>query len=127
MKTTIEITDCTDCPFAKKHVGHEECWTECSHEENNRGAYEDILWGCQGFFQRVPNWCPIFGNPNTTEVEPELPTFLNPQDCDHSERTHISNENMRGFTCRKCNGWFAYDTKEYRDHYPPVYPKENNP
>ena len=62
MKVLVEldITDCRDCPFTYRHSGHGECWTECRHKGNNRGAYENILWGCQDSFKEVPEWCPIF-------------------------------------------------------------------
>ena len=56
---TYDVTDCRDCPFANSYYGHGECWEECTHKENGRGAYEDILWGCQQSFAVVPEWCPI--------------------------------------------------------------------
>lgn len=61
MKVIIEhdVTDCRDCPFAYSHYGQGECWTECSHKENGRPAYENILWGCQEQFKAVPGWCPL--------------------------------------------------------------------
>ena len=39
----IDITDCRDCPFKRDYRGHGECWAECIHKENGRGAYENIL------------------------------------------------------------------------------------
>lgn len=54
-----EIMDCRDCPFAKLHTGHGECWTECHHKDHKQAAYENILWGCQEEFKRVPEWCPL--------------------------------------------------------------------
>lgn len=60
-KATVEIgvTDCRDCPFARQHRGHGECWTECAHKGNGRGFYENILWGCQEDFKTIPEWCPL--------------------------------------------------------------------
>lgn len=55
----IDIKNCTDCPFAKEHIGHGECWTECDHKNHNQGAYGNILWGCQSKFEKVPEWCPL--------------------------------------------------------------------
>ena len=57
-----EVTDCRDCPFAKSHYGHGECWTYCSHPENGREAFENILWGCQENFKKTPDWCPLNDN-----------------------------------------------------------------
>ncbi len=62
MKATVEVTDCRDCPFARDHRGHGECWKECCHPQNNRGPYENILCGCQEQFKCVPKWCPIMEN-----------------------------------------------------------------
>ena len=59
MKLTIEVTDCRDCPMAKDHHGHGECWKGCEHPKNMRSAYENILWGCQETFKKIPWWCPI--------------------------------------------------------------------
>ena len=59
MKAVIEVTDCRDCPFAGDHRGHGECWKECRHPQNNRGAYANILWGCQEQFKSTPSWCPL--------------------------------------------------------------------
>lgn len=59
MKLEIEVADCRDCPMARDHRGHGECWTYCAHPNNGRGAYEDILWGCGAEFEAVPDWCPI--------------------------------------------------------------------
>lgn len=55
-----EITGCGNCPFAKSHSGHGECWTYCSHKANGRKPYEDILWGCFEKPKPTPDWCPIF-------------------------------------------------------------------
>lgn len=62
MKLTIEmdVTDCRNCCYKKDHYGHGQCWAYCSNPNNGRGAYEDILWGCQGKFVKIPDWCPIF-------------------------------------------------------------------
>lgn len=54
-----EITDCTNCIFAKGHSSHGECWTECAHKDHNRGYHENILWGCNQQFKQVPKWCPL--------------------------------------------------------------------
>jgi hypothetical protein len=43
-----------------------------------------------------------------------------PDDCNHDRHTHVSDSMMRGFHCHNCNGWFAYDTPEYRKLFPPV-------
>lgn len=55
----IEVTDCRDCLFRSSFRGHGECWEECSHKESGKGAYENILWGCQEEFKEVPEWCPL--------------------------------------------------------------------
>ena len=54
-----DITNCTDCPFKYNHRGHGECWTECLHKENGRKYYDNILWGCQEDFTKIPDWCPL--------------------------------------------------------------------
>ncbi len=59
MKTTVEVTDCRDCPFRKQNRGHGECWDYCYHKEHGQKAYENILWGCQKEFTKIPKWCPI--------------------------------------------------------------------
>lgn len=63
VKVTMEyeVTNCSDCPFKHYHYGHGECWYECSHKYHGRGAYGNILWGCQEKFTEVPEWCPVFG------------------------------------------------------------------
>jgi len=61
MKVMIEydITDCRNCPFRYAHRGHGECWSECSHKDNGRSSYENILYGCNEPFKVIPKWCPI--------------------------------------------------------------------
>lgn len=59
IKTEIEVKDCRSCPFAYRHNGHGECWTECSNKKHGRDFYENILWGCQENFEKVPDWCPL--------------------------------------------------------------------
>lgn len=61
MKVMIEydIDNCGNCPFKRYHYGHGECWYECTHKDNGRGAYEDILWGCNEQFTQTPHWCPL--------------------------------------------------------------------
>jgi hypothetical protein len=62
VKITIEhdVKDCRSCPFRYHHYGQGECWEECHHPQNGKDVYENILWGCQEQFKRVPDWCPIF-------------------------------------------------------------------
>lgn len=61
MKITIEVDvkDCRNCPHKHSLRGHGECWEECTHPNRNRAPYENILWGCQEEFSRVPEWCPL--------------------------------------------------------------------
>ena len=59
MKAEIEVTDCRDCPYAKDHRGHGECWKYCSHPQGHRPGYGDILWGCGAQFEATPAWCPL--------------------------------------------------------------------
>ncbi len=59
MKAIIEVTDCRDCPFAKEHRGHGECWTYCSHKDSVRKGYETILFGCHDQFKQIPEWCSL--------------------------------------------------------------------
>jgi hypothetical protein len=60
MILTVEVKNCNNCPFAKAHRGHGECWTECTHPDNNRNPYENILCGCnQELPTTPPYWCPI--------------------------------------------------------------------
>ena len=55
----VDVTNCKNCPFARSHQGHGECWTECAHKDHGRDCYQNILWGCQEHFSKVPEWCPI--------------------------------------------------------------------
>ena len=59
MKTTIEVTDCRDCPFRKTINAHEENWHHCSHKDNGQPPYGNILWVRQSEFTSIPDWCPI--------------------------------------------------------------------
>jgi len=59
IKTEKPITNCLNCIFRRNHYGHGECWEECSHPDNGRGSYENILYGCQGEFKKTPIWCPL--------------------------------------------------------------------
>ena len=59
MKVTVDVTDCRDCPFRGSSRGHGECWEQCDHNENGRGAFKDILWGCQEDYKKTPEWCPL--------------------------------------------------------------------
>jgi len=61
MKVLIEydITDCRDCPFKYNYRGQGECWAECSHKGNGCLPYENILYGCQEPFEKIPEWCPL--------------------------------------------------------------------
>lgn len=55
----VDINNCKDCLYKKYHYGHGECWYYCSHPDNGRGGYENILWGCQEEFKEIPEWCPL--------------------------------------------------------------------
>lgn len=59
VKIEYEIDNCTNCPFKYYHYGQGECWYECSHKDHNRGAYANILYGCNEKFQNIPEWCPL--------------------------------------------------------------------
>ena len=64
MRIDLEVTNCEDCPLAKAHRGHGECWTYCSHPNHGRASYEDILYGCNEKFKGTPNWCPLLKENN---------------------------------------------------------------
>lgn len=84
VQVLYDITDCRDCPFAKQHVGHGECWTECSHKGNGRlNPYGNILWGCQEDFKAIPPWCPL-------GLSLEAPEFITKTGKRHDH--HIPNE-----------------------------------
>lgn len=54
----IRITDCRDCPYARDHKGHGECWKECWHPDEKGDTY-GIIWGCRESFTKIPKWCPF--------------------------------------------------------------------
>jgi hypothetical protein len=52
--------DCKTCVHTYEQRGQGECWTECSHSDHGRDAYQNILWGCQAQpLDKPPSWCPI--------------------------------------------------------------------
>ena len=62
METTTKVKDCRNCPHRYSHSGQGECWSECSHPNNGKGCYDNILYGCFEKFEKTPEWCPLKNN-----------------------------------------------------------------